>query len=79
MLGRFYTDYTEEQLKKFQYEDEKGKYFIKTLERPEALGKRPNLQYPIKAPDKSNIQIKREGVDFTWVISEPEFKKYEAK
>lgn len=76
LLERFYTDYSEEQLKKFQYEDEKGKYFIKTLEMPEALGKRPNLQYPIKAPDGSFIKEKREGVDYTWVISESEYNKF---
>jgi adenine-specific DNA-methyltransferase len=76
LLDRFYTDYTEEQLKKFQYVDEKGQYFIKTLEMPEALGKRPNLQYPIVAPDGSFIQKKREGTDYTWVLSEPEFFKY---
>lgn len=75
-LGRFFIDYTEEQLKKFQYQDEKGKYFIKTLEMPEALGKRPNLQYPIVAPDGSLIQIKREGINYTWVISESEFFRY---
>jgi len=78
-LDKFYTDYTDEQLKKFQSEDEKGKYFIKTLERPEALGKRPNLQYPITAPDWSIIHNKREGIAYTWVISEPEFIKYKEK
>jgi adenine-specific DNA-methyltransferase len=78
-LSRFYTDYTEEQLKKFQYEDDRGKYFIKTLEMPEALGKRPNLQYPITAPDGSLIQSKREGTNYTWVLSEPEFLKHKEK
>ena len=74
-INRFYTDYTEDQLKKFQYEDEKGKYFIKTLEMPEALGKRPNLQYPIIAPDGSFIKEKRENIDYTWVISKHEYSK----
>lgn len=75
-LEKFYIDYTEEQLKKFQYTDENGNYFIKTLEMPEALGKRPNLQYPIKAPDGTYIKEKRKGVDYTWVISENEYFKY---
>jgi len=78
-VARFYTDYTEEQLKKFNQVDEKGKYFIKTLEMPEALGDRPNLQYPIEAPDGSKIESKREGVNYTWVLSESEFLKYKNK
>lgn len=78
-VARFYTDYTEEQLKKFNQIDEKGKYFIKTLEMPEALGDRPNLQYPIEAPDGSKIESKREGVNYTWVLSESEFLKYKNK
>lgn len=64
-VERFYIDYTSEQLKKFKLTDGKGKYFIKTLEMPEALGDRPNLQYPITAPDNSIIKEKRIGVDYT--------------
>ncbi len=78
-LDRFYIDYTEKQLKKFNKVDKKGKYFIKTLEMPEALGDRPNLQYPIEAPDGSFIEKKREGVNYTWVLSESEFLKYKNK
>jgi adenine-specific DNA-methyltransferase len=75
-LERFYTDYTDEQLLKFNLVDDKGKYFIKTLEMPEALGKRPNLQYPIEAPDGSLIEIKGAGKKYTWVLSKLEFLKY---
>jgi adenine-specific DNA-methyltransferase len=76
ILERFYTDYTDEQLKKFEYEDKNGRYFLKTIEMPEALGKRPNLQYPISTPDGSIIEKKREGVNYTWVISQSEYEKY---
>jgi adenine-specific DNA-methyltransferase len=79
LVSRLFTDYTEEQLKKFQYKDDKGYYFIKTLEMPEALGKRPNLQYPIEAPDGTIIQTKRENTNYTWVISKTEFLKYKEK
>jgi adenine-specific DNA-methyltransferase len=74
-LNRFYIDFSEEEKKKFNLEDNRGRYFLKTLERPEQLGSRPNLQYKIIAPDGSIIFKKTKDKNYTWVVSEAKFKE----
>ncbi|MDI7260428.1 MAG: site-specific DNA-methyltransferase [Thermodesulfobacteriota bacterium] len=72
-LGELVIPFTKEQQSRFDQEDSRGKYYLKTLERPEQLGSRPNLQYPIGAPDRSIIEYKREGVKYTWVVNQDKF------
>ena len=69
----FDVDYSEEEATRFKQEDKNGRYYLKTLERPERLGKRPNLQYPITAPDGTAIELKENGNKYTWVVSKPTF------
>lgn len=72
-LLSFDIPYTEEEEKRFEYADDKGKYYLKTLERPERLGSRPNLQYPLTCPDGTKLEYKSSEKKFTWVVSS---KKY---
>ena len=74
-LERFGIDFNEEEIKKFNLEDKRGKYYLKTLERPEQLGSRPNLQYTIEAPDKTLIEKKRQDYNYTWVVSGKKFNE----
>lgn len=74
-LNRLYIDFSEDEKKKFNLEDERGKYFLKTLERPEQLGSRPNLQYNITSPDGSIIFKKNKIKNYTWVVNEKKFKE----
>ncbi|MCG2821476.1 MAG: site-specific DNA-methyltransferase, partial [Candidatus Atribacteria bacterium] len=75
VLNRLYIDFSEEEKKKFNLEDNRGRYFLKTLERPEQLGSRPNLQYKIILPDGSIIFKKTKDKNYTWVVSEAKFKE----
>lgn len=74
-LNRLYIDFSEEEKKKFNLEDNRGRYFLKTLERPEQLGLRPNLQYKIIAPNGYIIFKKTKDKNYTWVVSEAKFKE----
>lgn len=74
-LNRLYIDFSEEEKKKFNLEDNRGRYFLKTLERPEQLGLRPNLQYKIIAPNGSIIFKKTKDKNYTWVVNEAKFKE----
>lgn len=74
-LESFDIPYTEKEQERFTLEDQKGKYYLKTLERPERLGPRPNLRYPITCPDNTKIEFKEKGKKYTWVVSESRFKE----
>lgn len=72
--------FSAEQLKRFGLEDSRGKYYLKSLERPEGLpGERPNLQYSVTAPDGSSVALKRKGKFFTWVVGKPKFDELVAE
>jgi adenine-specific DNA-methyltransferase len=73
-LPDFSIPFSDEQQARFNQEDSRGKYYLKTLERPEQLGTRPNLQYPIQAPDGSIIESKTIGKKYTWVVSEDKLR-----
>jgi len=70
----FEMDYSEEGAARFNDEDENGRFYLKTLERPIRLGARPNLQYPIKAPDESIVEYREDGIKYTWVVSKARFE-----
>ena len=72
-LGRFYIEFTDEEKKRYSLKDKKGIYMLKTLERPERLGSRPNLQYPIKCSDGSILEWKRSDYKYTWVVEKTKF------
>lgn len=65
----FDVEYSDEEKQRFDQEDKNGKYYLKTLERPDRLGKRPNLQYAITCPDGSEIEYKEKDKKYTWVVS----------
>ena len=79
VLPEFSMPFSPEQQEKFDLEDSRGQYYLKTLERPEQLGSRPNLQYAIQAPDGSFIQSKRPGVKYTWVVSRDRYLKLQSE
>ncbi len=72
-LISFDIPYSEKEQERFSLEDKKGKYYLKTLERPERLGPRPNLRYPIISPDNTKIEFKENGKKYTWVVSQTRF------
>jgi adenine-specific DNA-methyltransferase len=74
-INTFEIPYTEKDKERFSSEDSIGKYYLKTLERPERLGLRPNLQYPIETPDGSFIEYKKENKRYTWVVNRDRFEK----
>jgi len=74
-LESFDIPYSEKQQERFSMTDNKGKYYLKTLERPERLGPRPNLQYPIKCPDGKLIEYKSGGKKYTWVVGKIKFEE----
>ena len=57
-------------IKGFRYEDEKGLYTLHNLEQPGIDTRRPNLRYPIDAPDGTKIWPKT-----IWRLSKEEFKR----
>jgi len=71
----FEMDYSEDGAARFNDKDEKGSFYLKTLERPIRLGPRPNLQYSIKAPDGRDIEYRHDGIKYTWVVSKTTFEK----
>ncbi len=60
------VDYEEEYLKRYKYEDEKGRYYFDTLSRP---GLNNPIIYDVECPDGSIIK------DGTWQISKSTFDK----
>ena len=61
---------SEEYLKNFRFEDEKGKYYLDSLEKTGIDTRRPNLRYPIIAPDGTIILPKT-----IWRLSKEEFER----
>jgi adenine-specific DNA-methyltransferase len=61
---------SEEYLKNFRFEDEKGKYYLDSLEKTGIDTRRPNLKYPIKAPDGTTVLPKT-----IWRLSKEEFER----
>lgn len=74
-LPSFTIEYSEQEKLRFNQVDENGKYYLKTLIRPERLGSRPNLQYQITDPDGKIIEKTSEGKKITWVVGETKFEK----
>ena len=68
-----WVEYSEQELERFSEKDEQGEFYLKTLERPIALGARPNLQYSIQAPDGSTIVTRADGIKYTWVVGRRRF------
>ena len=66
-------DYSQKEKERFNLEDSIGKYYLKTLIRPERLGSRPNLQYEIECPDGSSVGGKNSVKKLTWVVSRSKF------
>ncbi len=74
-VTQFKIDYSEKEKERFNLEDKDGKYYLKTLIRPERLGSRPNLQYAIIDPDNNKIEYKKDGKKLTWVVGKDTFEK----
>jgi adenine-specific DNA-methyltransferase len=73
-LDSLWVEYSEQELERFAEKDEQGEFYLKALERPIALGARPNLQYPIHAPDGSTIETRSDGIKYTWVVGRTRFE-----
>ena len=76
-LPKFKIPYTEEELKRFSLDDDdnKGQYYLKELARPDRLGSRPNLQYPLICPDGSKLETRSNGKKYTWVVGKEKYGK----
>jgi len=68
LLENWFLPYDEKYLKRYNEEDEKGKYFWDTFMR--ASGKQ---YYPIKCPDGSVLENDKNGNKLSWLRSEPRF------
>ncbi len=73
-LQKFKIDYSDKEQKRFNLNDNKGKYYLKTIELPNGLKASKGLDYKIKCPDETLLD-NINGKKVYWVINEENFKK----
>lgn len=69
-LSEFYEKYSDDYIKRYKEEDEKGKYFWDTFKR-----KSGKQYYPIECPDGTLLEKDDDGNPISWLRSEARFRK----
>lgn len=67
-LKEFYEKYSDEYLKRYKEEDEKGKYYWDTFKR-----KSGKQYYPIECPDGTVLELDEDGNPISWLRSKLRF------
>ena len=69
-LGRFYEQYSDDYVKRYKEEDEKGKYFWDTFKR-----KSGKQYYAIECPDGTVLENDEDGNPISWLRSQARFNQ----
>ena len=69
LLGEFYEKYSDDYIKRYKENDEKGRFFWDTFKR-----KSGKQYYPITCPDGTVLQYDEDGNEISWLRSKERFE-----